>query len=159
MALFSNGRVIRAGLGRAAVWNLGNLDTHGEHRDIIGEEMDPFDCLNHNCDDLEHVELSTGSLPVSKNFFLDGKMKSHKWVHHLSFPGTMISAVGNDGSCLSLISVFLAIFTGCSALEVVRMWDVRARSLVYELGTGNNAVDSLAWDSARNCPYAARHCD
>lgn len=35
LVVFSNGRVVRA-----AVWNLDDLDTHGEHRDTIGEEMD-----------------------------------------------------------------------------------------------------------------------
>lgn len=34
-------------------------------------------------------------------------------------------------------------------------WDIRARALVYELSTGNNAVHSLAWDSGRTTLYAA----
>lgn len=38
------------------------------------------------------------------------------------------------------------------------MWDVRARTPVYELATGNNQVNSLAWDSDRNCLYAATEC-
>lgn len=39
------------------------------------------------------------------------------------------------------------------------MWDVRARAAVCEFATGNNAVQSLAWDSKRNCLYAATECN
>ncbi|KAG9082197.1 hypothetical protein FRC06_005171 [Ceratobasidium sp. 370] len=42
--------------------------------------------------------------------------------------------------------------------EQIKMWDVRARTPVYELATGNNQVESLAWDSDRNCLYAATEC-
>ena len=38
------------------------------------------------------------------------------------------------------------------------MWDIRARTAVYELATGNNAVVALAWDSARTSLYAATEC-
>jgi len=38
------------------------------------------------------------------------------------------------------------------------VWDLRARSLVYDLSTGNNAVQSLAWDSDANSLYAATEC-
>jgi hypothetical protein len=38
------------------------------------------------------------------------------------------------------------------------MWDIRARTAVYELATGNNAVVALAWDNARNSLYAATEC-
>ncbi|KAG8682205.1 hypothetical protein FRC08_015126 [Ceratobasidium sp. 394] len=50
------------------------------------------------------------------------------------------------------------VFTGTSQAEQIKMWDVRARAPVYELATGNNQVKSLAWDSARNCLYAATKC-
>lgn len=39
------------------------------------------------------------------------------------------------------------------------MWDVRARSPVFELATGNNAVASMAWDSTRSSLYAATECN
>ena len=38
------------------------------------------------------------------------------------------------------------------------MWDIRARTAVYELATGNNAVVALAWDNTRNALYAATEC-
>ncbi|KAG8708518.1 hypothetical protein FRC08_018856 [Ceratobasidium sp. 394] len=50
------------------------------------------------------------------------------------------------------------VFTGTGRAEQIKMWDVRARAPVYELATGNNRVQSLAWDSTRNCLYAATEC-
>ncbi|KAK0193546.1 hypothetical protein F5146DRAFT_998124 [Armillaria mellea] len=97
LTVFSNGRVVRAWLSRATVWNWDDLHTHSEDRDIIGEKIDPFDCLTHNCDDLKHVELS---LPNSKT--TDRKMQRHNQVHHPSSPGTMSSVVGNDGTTESI---------------------------------------------------------
>ncbi|CUA74738.1 DENN domain and WD repeat-containing protein SCD1 [Rhizoctonia solani] len=47
------------------------------------------------------------------------------------------------------------VFTGTHRGEQIKMWDVRARACVYELSTGNNAVQSLAWDDRSNCLYAA----
>jgi len=38
------------------------------------------------------------------------------------------------------------------------MWDIRARTAVYELATGNNAVVALAWDNAHHSLYAATEC-
>ena len=52
----------------------------------------------------------------------------------------------------------LALFTGANKQEEIRLWDLRARSVVYELGTGNNSATSLAWDGERNALYAATHC-
>ncbi|KDN48395.1 hypothetical protein RSAG8_02987, partial [Rhizoctonia solani AG-8 WAC10335] len=50
------------------------------------------------------------------------------------------------------------VFTGTHKREQIKVWDVRARACVYELATGNNAVQSLAWDSQNNCLYAATEC-
>jgi hypothetical protein len=44
------------------------------------------------------------------------------------------------------------------AREAVKVWDVRAKSIVYELATGNNEVQSLAWDSVRDTLYASVAC-
>jgi hypothetical protein len=52
----------------------------------------------------------------------------------------------------------IAVFTGTSKFEQIKMWDVRARAPVYELATGNNRVESLAWDSKRNSLYASTEC-
>jgi hypothetical protein len=53
----------------------------------------------------------------------------------------------------------IAVFTGTEKSEQITMWDVRARSAVYELATGNNAVESMVWDSKHNSLYAATQCD
>jgi hypothetical protein len=50
------------------------------------------------------------------------------------------------------------VFTGGCKQEQIKVWDVRARTCVYELATGNNAVQSLAWDSKHNSLYAATEC-
>ncbi|QRV97269.1 WD40 domain protein [Ceratobasidium sp. AG-Ba] len=47
------------------------------------------------------------------------------------------------------------VFAGTNRAEQIKMWDVRARTSVYELATGNNGVTSLAWDSSNNALYAA----
>ncbi|RDB26136.1 hypothetical protein Hypma_006198 [Hypsizygus marmoreus] len=49
-------------------------------------------------------------------------------------------------------------FTGAMRHQCVKLWDLRAKSAVYELSTGNNAVASLAWDTTRNTLYAATEC-
>lgn len=48
-----------------------------------------------------------------------------------------------------------AAFTGTAKAEQIKVWDVRARTPIYELATGNNAVVSLAWDPQHNSMYAA----
>ncbi|KAG8724865.1 hypothetical protein FRC12_001084 [Ceratobasidium sp. 428] len=59
---------------------------------------------------------------------------------------------------LLTISLLEAVFTGTGRAEQIKMWDVRARTSVYELATGNNRSNSLAWDPNRNCLYAATEC-
>ncbi len=43
-------------------------------------------------------------------------------------------------------------------MEQVKVWDVRARSVVYELSTGNNTVSAMAWDSRRSSLHVATKC-
>ncbi|KAJ7236628.1 hypothetical protein C8J57DRAFT_1376373 [Mycena rebaudengoi] len=50
------------------------------------------------------------------------------------------------------------IFTGAEKEEVIRLWDVRAAKMVYELATGNNEVVGLTWDDERNVLYATTSC-
>ncbi|KDQ56993.1 hypothetical protein JAAARDRAFT_194182 [Jaapia argillacea MUCL 33604] len=50
------------------------------------------------------------------------------------------------------------VFSGCEEKEQIKVWDVRARTIVYELATGNNSVSALAWDSERSSLYAATEC-
>ncbi|QRV83106.1 ribosomal L44 domain protein [Ceratobasidium sp. AG-Ba] len=49
-------------------------------------------------------------------------------------------------------------FTGAKKSEQIKLWDLRARTIVYELATGNNQVESLVWSSYGSCLYAATSC-
>ncbi|KAL7278958.1 hypothetical protein ACG7TL_006790 [Trametes sanguinea] len=51
-----------------------------------------------------------------------------------------------------------AVFTGGQRSECIKTWDIRARVIVYELATGNNGVEALAWDGVRDTLYAATEC-
>ncbi|KAI0351720.1 hypothetical protein OH77DRAFT_1429291 [Trametes cingulata] len=51
------------------------------------------------------------------------------------------------------------VFTGSDRYQAVKTWDVRARSLVYELGTGNTSVRALSWDAQHTTLYATTECD
>ncbi|OBZ65326.1 hypothetical protein A0H81_14795 [Grifola frondosa] len=50
------------------------------------------------------------------------------------------------------------LFTAGQETQQIKMWDIRARAAVYELATGNNAVNTMAWDSRRSTLYAATEC-
>ena len=52
-----------------------------------------------------------------------------------------------------------ALFTGCDDGQCVKLWDLRARAVVYDLSTGNNCVQAMAWDSKRSTLYAATDRD
>jgi hypothetical protein len=51
-----------------------------------------------------------------------------------------------------------ALFTGSETREQIKLWDIRARAVKYELSTGNNSVEGLAWDHTRNALYATTEC-
>ncbi|KAI0649447.1 hypothetical protein C8Q79DRAFT_999214 [Trametes meyenii] len=50
------------------------------------------------------------------------------------------------------------LFTGGERTEQVKVWDVRGKSVVYELSTGNNAVAGMAWNSRRSSLYVSTEC-
>jgi len=45
------------------------------------------------------------------------------------------------------------------ARQAIKVWDVRAKTVTYELATGNDTVSSLGWDNKRTRLYAALDCD
>ncbi|OJT15006.1 hypothetical protein TRAPUB_8449 [Trametes pubescens] len=51
------------------------------------------------------------------------------------------------------------VFTGGGQSQSVKMWDIRAHALVYELATGNTAVHTLTWDDRRSTLYAGTECE
>ncbi|CAE6469279.1 unnamed protein product [Rhizoctonia solani] len=78
-------------------------------------------------------------------------------------PVVTFDACGQDEFCeaaaLAHPDSIPIVFTGTHKGEQIKVWDVRARACVYELATGNNAVQSLAWDALNNCLYAATECE
>ncbi|CAE7182037.1 unnamed protein product [Rhizoctonia solani] len=78
-------------------------------------------------------------------------------------PVITFDACGQDEFCeaaaLAYPDGIPVVFTGTHKGEQIKVWDVRARACVYELATGNNAVQSLAWDAKNNCLYAATECE
>jgi hypothetical protein len=59
---------------------------------------------------------------------------------------------------LTKTQLYTAIFTSSESREQIKLWDVRARTVKYELSTGNNSVENLAWDPTRNTLYATTEC-
>jgi hypothetical protein len=51
------------------------------------------------------------------------------------------------------------LFTGATGKQVIRLWDIRAKTAVYKLSTGNNSVQSLHWDHTRNDLWASTTAD
>ena len=45
-----------------------------------------------------------------------------------------------------------------TAREAIKVWDVRARSIIYEIATGNDEVQSMVWDGERDVLYASVSC-
>ncbi|PPR00902.1 hypothetical protein CVT24_000387 [Panaeolus cyanescens] len=233
-----DGKFIRAARnGNVAVWNMVQVDTHGDDgKKIIGTAM-VQDSIDTWRDDPEDIEPSTGNvphltfklppLPTFRGEPGDPFAIGH-WHKHPSQDGTMLCGTPQNGKTFQCHAidlnvegktvarylghggtvqgfstspgdpnVFLTrcedgkarifdvrtpipamtilgtverealsaavlvhadgvpfVFTGSQRGEVVKLWDIRARALIYELGTGNNAVTALNWDASRNALYA-----
>ncbi|EAU85664.1 hypothetical protein CC1G_10936 [Coprinopsis cinerea okayama7 len=50
------------------------------------------------------------------------------------------------------------LFVGGGKEECIKLWDLRSRTPVYELATGNNAVMGLAWDDQHDQLFAITSC-
>ncbi|KAI0784256.1 hypothetical protein C8Q75DRAFT_810319 [Abortiporus biennis] len=50
------------------------------------------------------------------------------------------------------------VITGGNKTECLQVWDVRAKQLVYDLSTGNNIVQGMAWDTEHTTLYAVTEC-
>ncbi|CAE6430443.1 unnamed protein product [Rhizoctonia solani] len=230
IAVLPNGRVVRAGVGGVASWNIGELETHGYDGEIIGDEIDPEQTSR---DDPSAIELSSGSPRNSFIRFIDhpnltptvweplpgnpstllcaeyfdlikygcvsidlehGGKTTARYLGHggavsdfsvsaadprmfltachdgyarlfdvrQPLPVITLDACGADAFCEAIVLAhpdgIPTVFTGTGKHEQIKVWDIRARTPVYELATGNNAVKSLAWDSKRSCLYAATEC-
>jgi len=56
------------------------------------------------------------------------------------------------------MTLYLVVITGGQRSEAIKVWDPRAKAIVYELATGNNSVNSMAWDAPRSTLFAATEC-
>ncbi|KAG9094810.1 hypothetical protein FS749_011777 [Ceratobasidium sp. UAMH 11750] len=229
LAVFPNGTIVKAGVGKVAVWNIDSLGTHGTNgRKIIGSK-DRNTRENTWRDDPEDIEMSSGNLPSSSiQFSGHADLAVGRWKPLVQAPSTMLSQIGRCGCATidlehegSVVARYLGhsgtvtdlsvsagdpqtfltacsdgfarlfdtrtplpvltfdacqntdscdsavlahpdgiptVFSGTDKAEQIKMWDVRAHTPVYELATGNNRVQSLAWDPTRNHLYAATEC-
>ncbi|KAI9061144.1 hypothetical protein FKP32DRAFT_1605097 [Trametes sanguinea] len=234
IATLPNGRVVRAGTGGAAIWNLDALETHEHGR--VGNGRIRLDDLFVRDNDNNEIERSVGSAPTTTLEFTEKEFRPAIWRLHaptghllcaedareasrygcfaidLEQGGKKVARfLGHGGgvNCFStsdgdahtfatassdgyarlfdvrrLLPVMtldaghssefcmavqlihpdgipklrIAVFTGGQHTESIKMWDIRARAIVYELATGNNQVEALAWDGVRNTLYAATEC-
>jgi len=106
LAVLSSGRLVRAGKGSVAVWNLDTLPTHGiKGKTPIGEGIDIENTWR---DDPESIEVSDGS-PASATITLkDSDLSAAVWHPHPSIASNMIIASDpRESSCYSCVSVDL----------------------------------------------------
>ncbi|CUA72583.1 hypothetical protein RSOLAG22IIIB_10139 [Rhizoctonia solani] len=214
MATLSNGTLIRAGTGIAAIWNLSQLKTHGPKGDrVIGKEIFIDDECEYDsdCDHIPTLEYSSGSVHTSKIAFVDDrKLNPKMWQVLPHSPSTVLVAGRMERNCSPAYVSDVSISTtdprvflsscrdGCARLFDVRrakpvlqlaagkrdgavalahpdgiptvftafqsedfkVWDLRSRVCVYELGTleYQDSSVSSAWDSGRNSLYSLRSC-
>ncbi|GJE96273.1 WD40 repeat domain-containing protein [Phanerochaete sordida] len=134
------------------------------------EKLDSFECV---ALDLEHGgkaaaryiglggrvdEFSTSA--DEPNMFLTASMDGYARLYDVRTPLPVLTIEGErqDGPMESALFVHIdgvpTIFTGGTSSQSVRLWDPRAKKLVYELSTGNNEVTSLAWHAQSTTLYA-----
>ncbi|RPD59658.1 hypothetical protein L227DRAFT_611865 [Lentinus tigrinus ALCF2SS1-6] len=227
MEILPNGRLVRAGRGKAAIWNLDQLQTHhgrqrigqgrfveyglwdeeitgpfenspGNHPTttvnfednelypwafhyhhgastlLAAEDLDRAE--RHSCVsiDLEHggrvaarylghagTAFKFSSSMGDANAFATASMDGHARIYDVRspLPTITIEAVKKGEACPDVVFThpdgIPTLFTGCDDGHCVKLWDLRARAVVYDLSTGNNCVQALAWDAKRSTLYAA----
>ena len=105
LALLPNGRIVRAGLGKAFVWNIDNLEQHGPENKRIGEgRYDTEDSWRDN-DDGTSIEDSVGSAHHATVAFADPTFHPAVWHRHAPTGNMLCGTSGQkDGryACASL---------------------------------------------------------
>ncbi|KAJ7728138.1 hypothetical protein DFH07DRAFT_851265 [Mycena maculata] len=99
------------------------------------------------------------------NVFLTAASDGHARLYDQRMPLptlTLRAGLGED-DCAGVVLVHPdgvpTVFTGAAHDQVIRLWDVRAQKMIYELSTGNNAVMGMTWDAPRCALYVATACD
>ncbi|KAJ7805439.1 hypothetical protein B0H14DRAFT_3113120 [Mycena olivaceomarginata] len=100
------------------------------------------------------VDLEHGGRTVSRsedpNVFLTAASDGHArlYDHRVTLPVLTLRGGTGDSDCPGGVLVHPdVVFTGAAHDQVIRLWDVRAQKMVYELSTGNNAVIGMTWDA------------
>ncbi|OCH84734.1 hypothetical protein OBBRIDRAFT_839492 [Obba rivulosa] len=235
LTILPGGRITRAGEGRAAIWHLDSLETHGPKNQQIGETYNAEDSWRNV--DGDEVELSAGSIPTSTVNFVDekhytpgvwhlhrpsgnilcgetvrkkdrkggytclsidlehGGKAAARYLGHCEdiknfstsdgdpnvfataccdgnarlydirhpLPVMTLDSEQRMGTCSDVIFIHPdgvpTVFTAGTHTQQIKMYDIRGRAVLYELGTGNNAVVSMAWDARRSALWAGTRCE
>jgi hypothetical protein len=116
------GRVVRAGNGKAAVWELDSLPTHGESGyDPIGDEYQPWESMREEDDD---VDDSGGSEPTTMIAFSEKTFAPYVWAECIGTPGVMLSAAADPRGLSGEVGDYR-----CVAIDLERGGTVAARYL------------------------------
>ncbi|KAL1940229.1 hypothetical protein VTO73DRAFT_9181 [Trametes versicolor] len=103
---------------------------------------------------------SAGDANVFLTACADGYARLYDVRHPL--PAMTLDSGGSSEICEAAVFVhpdgIPTVFTGGHRRHNIKTWDIRARALVYELSTGNNAVHTLTWDDHRAMLYAGTEC-
>ncbi|EKM58421.1 uncharacterized protein PHACADRAFT_140342 [Phanerochaete carnosa HHB-10118-sp] len=138
-------------------------------------EVDRFECVSL---DLEHggkvaarylghaaqvEQISTSA--EEPNTFLTACEDGHARLYDMREPLPTLTIDGEaqngpmDAALFVHIDGLPAVFTGGTTTQSIRLWDIRAKKVVYELSTGNNHVRSLAWSATDTTLYASTMCE
>ncbi|KAJ7500633.1 hypothetical protein B0H11DRAFT_785998 [Mycena galericulata] len=99
------------------------------------------------------------------NVFLTAASDGHArlYDHRTPLPVLSLRAGSGEDDCAGVVLAhpdgIPTVFTGAANDEVIRLWDVRAQKMIYELSTGNTAVIGMTWDAPRSTLYVATACE
>ncbi|KAJ7609224.1 hypothetical protein DFH06DRAFT_1247643 [Mycena polygramma] len=102
---------------------------------------------------------------VDPTVFLTAASDGHArlYDHRMVLPVLSLRAGTGGDDCMGVVLThpdgIPTIFTGAARDQIIRLWDVRAQKMVYELSTGNSAVVGMTWDAPRSTLYVATQCD
>ncbi|RDX57037.1 hypothetical protein OH76DRAFT_1424594 [Lentinus brumalis] len=234
LAVLPGGRLLRAGKGKAALWNLDSLETHQDNpKKLIGEgkvnvdnswreeastgierssgtkatsivafaddpdyqpatwhwhqptgvllcaerrrDTEGFSCISM---DIEHggrrVTRYLGhghdpekfaTSPSDPNVFWTAGADGYARMFDIrrSLPVLTFDTGRQSDACAGIVWIhpdgIPTLFTGGERTAQIKMWDVRARACLYELSTGNNAVQHMLWDDRRTTLIASTDRD
>ncbi|CAE6413154.1 unnamed protein product [Rhizoctonia solani] len=99
-----NGMVLRAGQGKAAVWDTRRIPNHGSRGEtIIGEDLEIDDEYDEERDENPYIETSFGSLPSSQvNFANKPKLQPNIWKLLPDSPSIALCTERMHNNCITM---------------------------------------------------------